>query len=86
MREMNKVTDMDPRKRKDAMHVTNDATESARCVGSLQPSIPHWPKVRAERALSVEAVMNEARAILWPDLGDDQAIEIDVVDTTRARR
>lgn len=77
---------MDPRKRKDAMHVTNDATEPTRCVGNLQPSIPHWPSVRTERVLSVEAVMNEARAILWLDPCDEQSVEIDVVDTTRARK
>ena len=77
---------MDSRKRQEAIHVTGDANEPTRRVGTSQPSISRWPKVRADRVLSVEAVMEEARAVLWPDLGDEEFMEIDDVDATRAQK
>lgn len=52
--------------------------EAIRSVGSLfetpQLPAPRLPNVPA-RALSVEAVMDLAAEILWPELGHEQPIE-----------
>jgi hypothetical protein len=52
------------------MHVAGDAAEPARIGISQASSLSHSPKVRPERALSVEAVMNDMRTVLWPDRCD----------------
>jgi hypothetical protein len=82
MRELKKVIEMDPRKNQEATHVAHDATGTARRIGVSQPSISRRPKARAERVLSVEAVMDDARAILWPDLCDERSDASDL-DATR---
>jgi hypothetical protein len=58
---------------------------AARRIGISQPSASSWPKAPTGRVLSVEAVMDVARAILWPDPGGEQLGEIDDVDATRRR-
>lgn len=77
---------MDPRKVQAVTHVAGDAIEPAHRVDVSQPSMARRPKARAERVLSVEAVMDDARAILWPDLCDERSAEIDLDDATRAQK
>jgi TorA maturation chaperone TorD len=79
-----KKNEMADRKLQDA---TDDAgaAELARRIGISQPSVSSWPKIPTERVLSVEAVMDVARAILWPDPGGEQPGEIGDVDAARAQ-
>ena len=41
--------------------------------------------IPSQRELSVENVMDVARAILWPDAGNEQPAETDNVDTDMSR-
>jgi TorA maturation chaperone TorD len=57
----------------------------ARKIGISQPSVSSWPRVPAERVLSVEAATGIDRAILRPDIyGADPAGNIDEIDAARA--
>jgi len=47
------------------------------------PPISH--RVLAQRVLSVEAVMDFERAILWPDSGGEQPVKNDNVEVARAQ-
>jgi TorA maturation chaperone TorD len=49
----------------------------------VQPPISNW--VPAQRLLSVEAVMDVERAILWPDAGGEQPAKSDNVEAARAQ-
>jgi TorA maturation chaperone TorD len=69
----------------EATDAAGGTAELARRIGSSQPSVLSWSKVPTERVLSVEAVMDVARAILWPDPGGEQPGEIDDVDAARAQ-
>ena len=71
---------MGPREFQDAMRTAGDVIELARRTGISQPSASSWSKVPAERVLSVDAVIDVAREILWPDLCGEQPAEIDDVD------
>jgi TorA maturation chaperone TorD len=60
----------------------------ARKIGISQPSVSSWPRVPAERVLSVESATGIDRAILRPDLyapAAGSAGDIDEVDAARAR-
>lgn len=41
--------------------------------------------VPTQRVLSVEAVMDVERAVLWPDSGGEQPVEADNVEVARAQ-
>ena len=64
--------------------------EAVRAVGSVferahsTDPLPGWSKIPT-RVLSVEAVMDVAREILWPDARGEQPAEIDDVDAARAQ-
>ncbi len=60
----------------------------ARKIGISQPSVSNWPRVPAERVLSVEAATGIDRAALRPDLfaaSPDPAACIDEVDAARGQ-
>jgi TorA maturation chaperone TorD len=60
----------------------------ARKIGISQPSVSNWPRVPAERVLSVEAATGIDRAALRPDLYPDRpdpAAGIDEVEAARAQ-
>ena len=60
----------------------------ARKIGISQPSISSWPRVPAERVVSVESATGIDRAILRPDLyaqPTGTTRDIDEVDAARAR-
>jgi hypothetical protein len=65
---------------------------SRRCWSSQAPHIdsetfmsgPSWPNVPAERTLSVEAVMDVASTILWPEPDQEKVIGIDDAEAARA--
>lgn len=84
-RDLSKVTEMDPRRLQEAMHVAGDAAEPARRSGISQASLSRSQKIRPERALSVEAVMDDMRTILWPDRCDQISAEAGPASTTRAQ-
>jgi hypothetical protein len=75
----------------EATDAASGAAELARRIGISQPSVSswsqlsvsRWSKIPTERVLSVEAVMDVARAILWLDPGGEQLGEIDDVDAAR---
>lgn len=69
----------------EATDAAGGAAELPRGIGISRPSVSSWSKVPSERVLSVEAVMDVARAISWPDPGGDQPGEIDDVDAARAQ-
>jgi TorA maturation chaperone TorD len=76
---------MGPRGFEDATHAVSDVTELARRTSISSPSASSWSNVPAQRVLSVAAVMDVAREILWPDPCDEQPAEIDDVDAGRAQ-
>jgi DNA-binding transcriptional regulator YdaS (Cro superfamily) len=80
-----KKNEMADREFQDATDAAGGAAELARRIGISQPSVSSLSKIPTERVLSVEAVMDVARAILWPDPGGEQPGEIDDVDATRRR-
>jgi TorA maturation chaperone TorD len=69
----------------EAIRAVGGVTELARRIGISQPSISNWSRVPAERVLSVEAATGIARAVLRPDLYDEQLGRIDEVDAARAQ-
>src|SRR5208282_5408604 len=62
-------------------------TELARRIGISQPSVSNWSRIPAERVLTVEAVTEVARAILRPDLYNEnnKTTGVDDVDLARAQ-
>ena len=56
----------------EAIRAAGGVTELARRIGISQPSVSNWSRIPAERVLTVEAVTGVARAILRPDLYDDE--------------
>jgi TorA maturation chaperone TorD len=70
-----------------AIRAAGGVTELARRIGISQPSVSNWSRVPAERVLTVEAVTGVARAILRPDLYDDnnESTGVDEVDFARAQ-
>jgi TorA maturation chaperone TorD len=71
----------------EAIRAAGGVTELARRIGISQPSVSNWLRVPAERVLTVEAVTGVARAILRPDLYDENNIMtgVDEVDLARAQ-
>ncbi|HEX5212293.1 MAG TPA: Cro/CI family transcriptional regulator [Pseudolabrys sp.] len=71
----------------EAIRAVGGVTELARRIGISQPSVSNWTRVPAERVLTVEAVTGVARAILRPDLYDDnnKPDRVDEVDLARAQ-
>ena len=71
----------------EAIRAAGGVTELARRIGISQPSVSNWSRIPAERVLTVEAVTGVARAILRPDLYDEnnQTTGIDEVDLARAQ-
>jgi TorA maturation chaperone TorD len=72
----------------EAIRAAGGVRALARKIGISQPSISNWPRVPAERVLSVEAATGIDRAILRPDLFAQPAAtagDIDDVDAARAR-
>ncbi len=78
---------MSDRGLKEAIRAVGGVTELARRIGISQPSVSNWTRVPAERVLTVEAVSGVARAILRPDLYDEnnKGSGIDEVDLARAQ-
>jgi len=71
----------------EAIRAAGGVTELARRVGISQPSVSNWSRVPAERVLTVEALTGVARAILRPDLYNEnnKMIGVDEVDLARAQ-
>jgi TorA maturation chaperone TorD len=71
----------------EAIRAAGGVTELARRIGISQPSVSNWSRVPAERVLTVEAVTGVARAILRPDLYDEnnKLTSVDEVDLARAQ-
>src|ERR1700730_14011401 len=71
----------------EAIRAAGGVRALARKIGISQPSISNWPRVPAERILSVEAATGVDRAILRPDLfaqSTATASDIDEVAAARA--
>jgi len=56
----------------------------AQKIGISQPSVSNWSRVPAERVVAVEAITGIARAVLRPDLYNNDAAAVDEVDAARA--
>ena len=71
----------------EAIRAAGGVTELARRIGISQPSVSNWSRVPAERVLTVEALTGVARAILRPDLYDEnnKMTGVDEVDLARAQ-
>jgi len=71
----------------EAIRAAGGVTELARRIGISQPSVSNWSRVPAERVLTVEALTGVTRAILRPDLYNEnnQAIGVDETDLARAQ-
>jgi len=69
-----------------AIRAAGGVTELARRIGVSQPSVSNWRRVPAERVLAVETVTGVSRAVLRPDLYDENnAVDAgDDVDRARA--
>jgi hypothetical protein len=76
-----KSDDMDDPRHQDAVLTAAEVLERGR-----EFSISSRPKVAAARALTVEAVMDVASAILWPASHPEQPAEMDKADAARAVR
>jgi TorA maturation chaperone TorD len=71
-----------------AIRAAGGVSALARKIGISQPSISNWPRVPAERVLSVESATGIDRAILRPDLFSQRTGvvgDLDEVDAARAR-
>jgi TorA maturation chaperone TorD len=80
-----KTNEMGARGLQEANIAADSVSDLACRIGISQPAASNWSTVPAGRVLSVEAVMDVARAILWPDPGGEQPAEIDDVDAARAQ-
>src|ERR1019366_3677473 len=72
----------------EAIRAAGGVSALARKIGISQPSISNWPRVPAERVLSVESATGIDRAILRPDLvaqPTNTEGDFDEVDAARAR-
>ena len=71
----------------EAIRAAGGVTELARRVGISQPSVSNWSRVPAERVLAVEALTGVTRAILRPDLYDEnnRTAGVDETDLARAQ-
>jgi len=71
----------------EAIRAAGGVSELARRIGISQPSVSNWSRVPAERVLTVEAVTGVARAMLRPDLYNEnnKMTGVDEVDLARAQ-
>src|SRR5258708_21284416 len=72
----------------EAIRAAGGVSALARKIGISQTSSSNWPRVPAERVLSVESATGIDRAILRPDLYAQHTVtagDIDEVDAARAR-
>lgn len=71
----------------EAIRAAGGVTELARRIGISQPSVSKWRHIPAERIAAVEAVTGVARAVLRPDLYDDNnhTADADEVDLARGQ-
>lgn len=76
---------MDDPRPQDGSFAVGEILELARPIGGFHLSMSSWPDAPPQRTLSVEAVMDVASAILWPESGREQVVEIDDVDAARAQ-
>jgi TorA maturation chaperone TorD len=78
---------MSDRGLQEAIRAAGGVTELARRIGISQPSVSNWSHIPAERVLTVEAVTGVARAMLRPDLCNEnnKMIGVDEVDLARAQ-
>ena len=73
---------MSPRRlQEEATYVADDATPSVYRDGISNPSLLPRPGVRPVRNLSMDAVMEDLRAILWPERCDPLSADGDPVRT-----
>jgi hypothetical protein len=72
------------RRVREATHVDGDAVNSARRPDTPELRLSDSRKVQTERVLSLDSVMDDMRAILWSDRGDQEPTEIDFVATASA--
>ncbi len=75
---------MNPRRLHEDMHGSDEVIEPGRDIGLRNPFQSRTPK-GPERALSVDAVMDDMRAILWPDDCDQVSAQVDPVSKTCAQ-
>ena len=80
-----KVIDMGPTRFQDEMHDAGESIEPARGICPSSSPRSRTPRGRPERPLSVDAVMDDMRAILWPDHRDQVSAEVRPVSKTRAQ-
>jgi len=69
----------------EAIRAVGGVSELARRIGISQPSVSNWDRIPAERVLSVEAATGVERAVLRPDLYNDQSGQVEEVDAARAQ-
>src|ERR1700690_248694 len=71
----------------EAIRAAGGVSELARRIGISQPSVSNWSRIPAERVLTVEAVTGIARAMLRPDLYNEnnKMPGVDEVDLARAQ-
>jgi len=73
---------MDDRIQRESFFSTGGVADPVRRMHLSKVSIPSLSSAPAERVLSVDAVMDVARAILWPETGSKKPSE---GDATRAQ-
>jgi TorA maturation chaperone TorD len=71
-------------KRQAVVQAVGGALKPSDPIVASHPSASNLSRVR-NRALSVEAVMDLEREILWPTTGNEQPVELDDVDASRAQ-
>jgi TorA maturation chaperone TorD len=69
----------------EAIRAAGGVTELARRIGISQPSVSNWLRIPAERVLSVEAATGVGRAVLRPDLYNEQSSPSDDIEAARAQ-
>jgi hypothetical protein len=65
----------DIRSVREATHIVGGAANSERRHDTSEPPPSVWPKVRTERVLSLDSVIDDMRATLWPERRDHELTE-----------
>jgi TorA maturation chaperone TorD len=77
---------MDDRLQRESFFSAGSVADPVRRMHLSQISArPNFSSGAAERVLSVDAVMDVARAILWPELSNEEPVEIDDGEAARAQ-
>ena len=76
------MIDQTPR---ESISLTDDIVERTHEIALNQASRSHSPGTPVERVLSVDTVMDMARAILWPEIGSKKPFESDDGDARRTQ-